>query len=190
MKFIDALSVILEDTQECAYQNSPIELAMDIVRKIDALKSQVLQLQNELIVSKNQIKGDFALEIKKSEPAFNVNLDSDDACKIGCLDKTITIDPNLQDMRWEIDCADDEFAQGLMDQYPDEMILTSSVLPLVAAVKEYYANYGKTIGESLKGRGVILVEGKIGTLSDLVRWRQGNSNPKITLPSRAVRGKL
>ena len=181
LKFSDVLSFILEDTGDCSCGEPPVEKAMAIVRKIDGVKQQLLDLQNDLMQLKNVMKGDFALKLKKAEPALNIDLGRDSGCLVGGLGKTISVEPNIENMVWDIDSPDKTFVSQF-----DHDIDVTDIDSVVKAIINHYKNYGDNIGESLTGGGVTLIEGKRSTLIDLAEWKNA-CNLRTLLPSRGRR---
>jgi len=188
LKFLDALSVILEEPAQNDWHSSHIEQAMAIIKKTDMVRQQLLDLQNDLVVLKNSINGDLALNVKKKEPGMSINLNADTGCKIGCFDKSVSVNPNFDDMKWDISCyGDEEFADGLCKHCQDQIIITHDINPFVEAILSYFTNYGRQIGESIHGQGILIIEGRLGKLSDLAKWRYEKGSTAIKMPSRLAR---
>jgi hypothetical protein len=184
LKFSDALSLILEEPNGCSCPDQPIEKAIAIVRKIDAIKQSLLDLQNDLMALKSYMKGHLALGVKRSEPGLEVDVCDSGGCKIGCLGKTIDVEPNLDKMKWEVSSSDEHFADQLSSN--DDMAIVSDIGPVVNAIVNQYNQYSQLVGEAITSKGHIIVEGRMATLVQLAEWR--NKHMKVDfIPSR--RGK-
>lgn len=186
MRFSEALSLVLEDSADCTCLEQPAEKAMAIVRKVDAIKQQLLDLQNDLMAIKNQFKGDIAFRLKRAEPAFNINVGQNEPFKCGCLDKTLRLEPDMDKMEWVADSDDQAFANDFTVRNQSKMALVSDLTPMIDAILGHYRGYSEKLGESIEGKGIALVEGRMSTLKEIVEWRDRHIN-KRPFPLRRER---
>lgn len=181
MKFSDALDLILEEPR-CQWQ--PLEAAMHIIRKIDAIKQQLLELQNEMSALRSQMKGDLALNVSKSEPKLNIGLDHDEGCRIGIDNKCLRFEPDMQSQVWTVDSSDPALADQFTNEHGTSLKIDSSIDPLIKAISAFF---GAELNENRRYNGRIVIEGKLGTMRDLVAWRDGKGFNSGVMPSREVR---
>ena len=181
MSFSDTLDILLED-QRCQWQ--PLESAMDIIRRLDSLKQQMLELQNDLMSLRNKMKGELAFNVKKIIPALNINLNQDEACKVGLGGKHLELDPNIDDGVWEVGASNDDISSQFISQHGPTLKMASDISPLVYAIGSFFA---PQLAEHKYNGGNVVIEGKMGSLKDLVAWRDGLVQIRRRLPSRLGR---
>lgn len=183
MEFSDTLDVILEESQN---PWRPLQDAMELVRKLDMAKQYVADLQHQLLSMKNKINADLALHIRRKMPALNVGLDKNGSCKVGYKSKSLLFTPDIEKGIWSVQSSDHRFLNKFQKMRRRDLIIGSEITPLIEAVIAYFTGHYKSLGEDIVGVGIILVEGKIGTLSDLVKWKEGHTIP---LNSRMMKQK-
>ncbi len=94
--FNDRLNLMLEECRDY----DPTEDAIDIIRKLDNIKQQMLELQNKLMSIKKKTIGKCANRIHQERPDLNIDV-TDNGCKIG-KENCIELEPNLNDQTWMI----------------------------------------------------------------------------------------
>lgn len=182
LEFSDTLNIILE---ESSGRWPPVQRAMDLVRKLDIAKQMVLDLQHQLLSMRNRINADLALSIRRRMPALNVGLDKTGSCKVGYKSKSLLFSPDIEKGVWQVQSSDNRFLSHFLKSKRSYLVIGAEILPLIDAVVAYFTEYYKSLGENIDGVGLILIEGRIGTLSDLVQWREGQT----PLNSRSARHK-
>lgn len=183
LDFSETLDIILEESQN-PWQ--PLNRAMELVRKLDIAKQMVLDLQHQLMSMKNKVNADLALNIRRKMPSLNVGLDKNGSCKVGYKSKHLIFSPDIEKGIWCVQSSDDRFANRFQKLKRHDLIIGADATPLINAIVGYFTSHYKSLDEELTGIGVILVEGRISTMADLVRWREGYTEKKL-LNSRAVR---
>jgi hypothetical protein len=163
--------------EEASAGANPIEAAMEIVRKLDAAKQLVLDLQNQLDISRKGMSGNLALGIRRRHPSFNIGVDND-GCKVGYRSKYLLFRPDISNGVWAVSSPDDKFLRKFTGNNPQAIVLRSDITPLADAVVTYFRNHYKTLGEDINGDGVTLVEGKRGTSLDIMTWKNC-SRPRL-----------
>lgn len=182
MEFSDTLDFILEESQN-PWQ--PLQHAMELVRKLDIAKQMVSDLQHRLMSMKNKINAELALTIRRRMPALNVGLDKTGSCKVGYKTKNLVFSPDIEKGIWCVQSPDNRFLSRFQKGKRHDLVIGSEITPLIDAIVAYFTEHYKSLGEDIVGVGTILIEGRIGTLSDLVQWREGRIEKPLN--SRATR---
>lgn len=179
MSFFDQLSLVLE---EPAGQN-PLESAMEIVRKLDSVKQEVLDLQHQLGSLKQVMNGDLALGVRRHMPGLNVGVDPM-GCKIGYRSKNLVFDPDIEKGIWIVTGDDDRFTKRFSKMFGPRTRLVPDIGDMVEAIVGHFGGHYKTLGEEIIGTGVVFVEGKRTTLAGLAQWRNTPVLPRKRLNTR------
>lgn len=185
MEFATTLDMILSEGETS--HTTPLETAMQLVRKLDSAKQLVLDLQHQLMSTKNRMNADLALAIKRQMPALNVGIDKNGCCKIGYKTKHLLFSPDLDNRIWTAQSPDLRFANKFNKRRRRDLLMNHDMQSLLDAITHHFADHYRSLGEDLIGNGLIMVEGKIGSLADLVRWREDVSPPIKRINSRATR---
>lgn len=155
------------------------ELA-DILRQLDALHQQTLELQHKLRSVRMRANGETALQLRQKAPALDLSVDQD-CCRCGFASRAMNISPSTEPkMVWVIGSNDDKFLEQFNQDNQRLPMNMSDFTDMVAA------HFRRSFGEALQGSGRILIEGKKATLFELVEWARN----KRELPSRKKRGLL
>jgi len=96
-RFAQRLNLLLEYCQE----EDPAEEAINIIRKLDNIRHQMLELQDQLSSIKKKTIGKFATQVHQERPDLNINVD-DNGCKIGQKETCINLEPDLNNQTWMI----------------------------------------------------------------------------------------
>lgn len=185
MEFATTLDMILSEGETS--HTTPLETAMQLVRKLDSAKQLVLDLQHQLMSTKNRMNADLALAIKRQMPALNVGIDKNGCCKIGYKTKHLLFSPDLDNRIWTAQSPDLRFANKFNKRRRRDLLMNHDMQSLLDAITHHFVDHYRSLGEDLIGNGLIMVEGKIGSLADLVRWREDVSPPIKRINSRATR---
>lgn len=180
LEFSNTLDIILAEETS---QWRPLQQAMELVRKLDIAKQMVLDLQHRLLSMKNRINADLALNIRRRMPALNVGLDKNGFCKVGYKTKHLLFSPDIEKGIWNVESSDNRFLSHFLKSKRSSLVIGAEISPLIEAVVAYFTNHYKSLGEDIDGVGAILIDGRIGTLSNLVQWKDG----QIQLNSRSTR---
>lgn len=182
MSFSDQLNIILE---EPSTEQNPLEAAMGVVRKLDAIKQEVLDLQHQLGSAKQRMNGDLAFGVRRQMPGLNVGVDPN-GCKIGYRSKSLNFDPDVEKGIWIVTGEDDRFTNRFSRTFGPQTRLLPDIGDMVEAIVGYFGGHYKTLGEEIIGTGVILIEGKLSSLVGLNLWR-GAALPRKRLNTRLAR---
>lgn len=182
MSFADQLNLILEESQE----QNPLVAAMEIVQKLDAAKQQILDLQHQLSSVKQRMNGDLALGVRRQLPGLNVGVDPN-GCKVGYRSKNLVFDPDVEKGIWMVSGDDDRFANRFHRTFGLQTRLVPDIGDMIEAIIHHFRDHYKSLGEEILGTGVVLVEGKKSTLSNLIYWRDKPLLPKRKLNTRLAR---
>lgn len=168
LEFSDTLEILL--TESNSWQ--PLRKAKELVRKLSVAKQIISDLQHQLLSAKSKINAELTLMIRRKMPAMNVGLDRYGYCKVGYKTKTLSLSPDIESDIWHIRSSDSRFLNGFLKSKRSNLIIGDNVEQLADAVITYFTDYYKSLGEDINGNGLILVDGKIGTLRDIVEWKE------------------
>lgn len=133
---------------------NPVEACIDIVRKLDAAKQQILDLQNRLTSLKRGMVSDVALGVRKENPALNVGVD-DKGCKFGYQSNQIQLSPDIEKCEWIMTANDTS------ESAPIDGNIISKILD----------HFNKLFGEDFVGKGMLFLEGRQANQLDIVSWK-------------------
>jgi len=184
LEFADTLNLVLDESHN---PRQPLQHAMELVRKLDIAKQMVADLQHRLLSMKNKINAELALAIRRRMPALNVGLDKTGSCKVGYKTKNLVFSPDIERGIWHVQSPDNRFLNRFQKGKRHDLVIGSELTPLIDAVVAYFTEHYKSLGENIVGIGTILIEGRMGTLSDLVQWREGQIEKPLN--SRSTRQK-
>lgn len=181
MNFIDTLDIILEDDNQAA---SKMKQASELVGRLDMAKQLVVNIKHKLLILRNQINAELAMQIRRTMPALHVGLDHG-MCKVGYKTKSLLLTPDLERGIWNVKSPDSKFASKFQKVNIRDMLIGQDTNALINAIVNYFTEHFKTLGEDITGNGVLLIEGKRSQLSDLVKYKDSNNTRIITRRDRA-----
>lgn len=181
MNFIDTLDIILEDDNQAA---SKMKQASELVGRLDMAKQLVANIKHKLMILRNQINAELAMQIRRTMPALHVGLDHG-MCKVGYKTKSLLLTPDLERGIWNVKSPDSKFANKFQKVNIRDMLIGQDTNALISAIVSYFTEHFKTLGEDITGNGVLLIEGKKSQLSDLARYKDSCSTRIITRRDRA-----
>ena len=158
----DRLDVIFED------ETTTIDdgLYSDIIDRLAAAREHVNQLERRLTHSSDRLCGGLAMGIRKLQPSLNVSLGRG-FCRVVYKTKYLTFKPNLERKIWEVESNRPRFVSQFRRDYSHTTSLIGDLRPLATAIVSFFNAYYRSIGESVEGRGSILVSGQPVTISEL-----------------------
>jgi hypothetical protein len=172
MKFADTLDIILEDSSEITTMLGQADLLID---RLNNARRIISDTKYQLSVLKSQINADLAMRLRKAMPALNVGLNHG-MCKVGYKTKHLLLTPDLEKGVWKVKSADTNFAQRFQKSKLRLLFMDQDTTLLINSIIEYFTNHYKSLGESLAGQGILLIENKISNLSDLVDYAAALKN--------------
>lgn len=184
MIFKESLNIVLSEGNN---NWRPMDAAMEIMRKMSAAKQLVSDLHHQLLSLKNRMNADLALSLKRHMPALNVSIGRNGECKIGYKSKHLVFTPNIEQGVWIVDSSDDRFKNRFSKAKRQTLIISPNLDRLISSITDFFTEHYKSLGEDISGVGVIIVEGRIGSLKDIVEWRDNVT--LMPLQSRSVRKK-
>lgn len=181
MQFADQLSLVLEDRPPT---QSPLDAAADILRSLDSVKQQLIDLRHRLDSIKQRMNADLAIGIRRNHPGLNVAVDLA-GCKVGYRSKSLNFDPDVEKGVWIVTGEDPRFLGRFKRQYGRSTVLLPDIGNLVSAITDYFTGHYKSLGEDIVGTGVVLIEGKRASLHELAGY--GEFQPVKKLNTRLAR---
>ena len=179
------LDTLLEDVSEIASQ-SPLNTASAIIATIGDTRRRLAQLEAKLAAAIDHINGDLAMAVRRLKPGLNIGLDRV-GCKVGYKTKSLIFAPNLQTGVWEVRSPDPKFLGRFKRHFGSRLALVPDPSQVAKAISDYYTEHYKTLHEEISGVGIVLVEGKRGTLLDIADWRNQYTNLiRQPLPTRRL----
>jgi hypothetical protein len=173
MNFTDHLSFILEDSPSKCSKN--LDDAYEIIRDIDRANQHIIMLQNRLRILKRKINGELAIQIRKHHPALNISVNPKQ-CKIGYKSKYLSFYPDIEKGVWQINGEDPKFINRFKKLYRRNTIISPEITDLVSSISDFFTNHYKSLGESIVGKGAIIIEGKSGDLQRLSEYSNKTSH--------------
>ena len=168
LEFSSSLDVILNESNN---RWRPLDTAMELVRKLDSARQLVADINHQLSSLKNRMNADLALSIRRHMPALNVGIDRLGSCKVGYKSKHLLFSPDIEKGIWMVSSPDARFTNRFNKLKRHDLVIGSNIEPLIGAITGFFTDHYKSLGEEVTGQGIILVEGKLGSLTDLVKWR-------------------
>lgn len=180
MIFADSLDIILTESNKGW---RPMDSAIELMRRLDSAKQLVADIQHQLLSLRNRMNADLVLSIKRHMPALNVGLDKNGECKVGYKSKSLVFTPNIEQGVWVVTSSDDRFKNRFSKSKRKTLVISPNIDHLIEAIADFFSEHYKSLGEDIIGNGIIMVEGKISSLRDIVEWR----DRCLTLKSRKMR---
>lgn len=179
------LDLMLEDTYYSSYNHNN---AVNLIRELHNIEQRKLDIEHELDKLRYSMLADLALAVRRMEPGLNVSV-SKTGCKIGYFGKNLTLNPVFGQDSWISTSTKERFLKEFQSKYKHQLLLDSDLKIVAKAVVDHFVSYFRTLGEEISNTGIILIEDKKSTLSNLIEWQQKNkeSYRKKLLPSRQVR---
>lgn len=172
MNIMDHLDILLEDEPHTRGDYiDPDQLVIELHNA----RMRVKDLEYKLISLKTKMIADLSLSLRREYPALNVNLDRN-GCKVGYKTKNMIFEPDIEHRKWKVQSSHPRFLGLFNRDFKNYTSLSTDMLLLTKAIGTHFTNYYKTLGESITGTGVLLIEGKSGTLSNILAWKSINSN--------------
>ena len=185
------LDLILE-TDTTSVADDPYQSAQDIAIQLEEARRKVTELERNLMFAMNRIAGGIALGIKKDQPGLNVGV-GDGCCRVGYKSQNMSIKPDLVKRVLVIKSPNPDLenraiqsvgnATAPFDPTPvpvppaahphDKHVSMSPDLGMIAkAITAMFTSHIAGMGESIVGRGVIVLEGRnvgVGELATFVK---------------------
>lgn len=177
------LDIILEEESPPEYNATAS--ANEIAKQLEIAQRKVIELQNKLSIAHNKMCAELALDVRRKMPGLNVSVDRGN-CKIGYRMKHLVLRPDSRSGIWKIKSSDDRFAKRFMKYYGTNTAISPSLDSLVDAIITYFKEHYKSLGEDIIGTGVILIEGRKSSITNLVVWHESQTT-KRRLNSRLSR---
>jgi hypothetical protein len=171
MSIMDQLDILLEETTSTWDDYTDPD---ELVDQLHKARLQVKDLEFKISSLKTKMSADLALALRRTNPALNVGLDRS-GCKVGYKTKSITFEPDIENRKWNVKSTHPRFLGLFNRDYKDSLPLTADLGTLVDAINNHFTNYYKSIGESVSGTGLLLVEGRSANLSQIITWRSINA---------------
>lgn len=177
------IDIIFEDVDLPSHNS--VSMASDIVKQLEVTQQRVYELQNQLVIAQNKMCGELALNLRRRMPGLNVAVGRD-GCKIGYRSKHLVLQPDVKRGIWNVKSGDGSFARRFLSRHSSKTIITPDFENLINALVRHFTEHYKSLGEDIIGTGVILIEGKRGTLVGLSQWYRQQQPPK-RINSRLVK---
>ncbi len=175
------LDIILEDSQQEKWH--PFEAAEGLLRELDTAKQRISDIEYQLNNIKRRMSADLALSIRRTKPGLNIALDKH-GCKVGYKTKYLQFIPDVEQGMWKVLSANRRFEREFLNLYRRSTLMIADLSPIVSAIIDYFTNHYRTLGESILGTGILLLEDRKTTLVDIAQWRTDN---QPALRSRLMR---
>lgn len=176
---LNVLDIILEDYPPDAASH-PYTSANELVSQLRDARQQVLDIEHRLSSIKNRMSSDLALSIRKLQPGLNVAVDKN-GCKVGYKTKILTFNPDVESGMWRAISPNRRFLREFLNSHRRATLMVSDTSILASSIVSYFSTYYRTLHEDITGTGVLLVEDKRASLTELVHWGK-------PLKPRLVRG--
>lgn len=178
------LDVILEEPSN---SYNIVDIAGQIVRQLEDTQRRILELQNQLLIAKNRMCGELALSIRRRMPGLNIGV-SRDGCKVGYRTKHMILNPDPGSGIWKIKSGDNRFARKFLRLFGTSTVISQDINPLADNIISFFRDHYKTLGEDIDGTGIVFVEDKRGTITDLAVWYESQEIGKNKhINSRSMR---
>lgn len=155
------------------------DVNVNLYAEADALSDQLFELKKSITKAnkdlsrlKSMLCGDLAFEFRRRFPALNISVDGK-RCKVGYRSKIMVLEPDVIGKIWTVR-ADNVFAKSFVNRYRRFLIFDNNCAKLVDVIGEYFSNHFKSLNEEVSGTGILLIDGKNSTVSDLVGMRSGS----------------
>lgn len=180
-----SLDIILEEEPS---ENGwhPLEAATGLVQQLQDAQQTVADIQHKLSNLKTRMSGDLALALRRAKPGLNVAVDKN-SCKVGYKTKLLQFWPDVESGMWKVTGPNRRFLREFQQANRRATLLTPDLSVLVDAISNYFANYYRTLGETIEGTGVIFIEERKTTLLELASWRLNTTQLDRRLNSRLSR---
>lgn len=176
MEFSSTLDILLEDAQQAS---EAVVRAENILKKLEAARREISNLQHHLQVLQNKITADLAVAIHRKMPALNVGLDKNGNCKIGYKTKHLVLRPDIERGMWEVMSTDQRFASRFIKGRRRTLFINNDLNPVIDAIASFFTDHYKSIGENIIGHGKIIIDDKLCTLSTLLSHRETCELPPL-----------
>lgn len=167
MQFSEQLAFVLEEDNNSGKHD--ISDAVDILRQLETAKSQISDLEYKLDSIKNRINANLAVKIKRTNPGLNVSVDRK-GCKIGYKSKSLIFNPDLSKGIWLVTSEDTRFLNRFLRRFKKDIVISGDVYKLVSVINNYFADHYKSLGEDIIGTGIVLLENKKVSVSELAKY--------------------
>lgn len=163
---LEALDLVLED--EIGQGWEVYGQATDLYNQLEDAKLHVQNLLHQLHRYRQKMCLDLSYRLRKRNPAFNISVDRH-GCKIGYRKKSLTFKPDLAKGMWQVLSKDDQFANLFKRTNKSALLITHDVDEFINTIFTFFKEHYKTLQEDIDGQGVIMIDDKISTLSELAR---------------------
>lgn len=175
------LDLILE-TDTTSVADDPYQSAQDIATQLEEARRKVTELERNLMFAMNRIAGGIALGIRKDQPGLNVGVDNG-SCRVGYKSQNMSIRPDLTKQVLIIKSPNPDLENNAIQSVAgvtppptnqnDRQVNMSPDLGMIAkAITAMFTSHIAGMGESIVGRGVIVLEGRnvgVGELATFVK---------------------
>ena len=166
--FLDRRLTLILDDEMTQVPDDPYQIASDLATQLEEARRRVSDLERQLVYAVDRLCGGLALGVRKQQPGLNIGLDKG-CCKIGYRSKHLTMRPDLSKKVWVVDSADPRFARRFMHGHRPTTALASDLMPLANAIVNFFTGHYLTLGESISGRGLLMVDNRQISLGDLAK---------------------
>ena len=183
MHFSEALTILLNEPET---QCDSLSTAKSIMLKLRKAQNEVDHLKSQLKCLKRKMNADLAFNVKRHVPALNVGVNRLDGCKIGYKDRCMSFDSDIENNMWNLSSPDIMIVRKFKDTHGDDLPMEPNINNILKMICNFFTDHFESVGESVVGVGTLLIEGKIGSLKDLVSYRD-SAIPVVKIQSRLAR---
>jgi hypothetical protein len=183
LHFSEALTILLNEPDT---QCDSLGTAKSIMLKLRKAQKEVEDLKNQLKCIKRRMNADLAFKIKRHVPALNVGVNRLDGCKIGYKDQCMSFDSDIENNMWNLSSPDIMIVKKFKDSHSDDLSMKPNLNNVVQTICNFFTDHFESMGESVVGVGTLIIEGKLGSLKDLVSYRD-SAIPIVKIQSRLAR---
>jgi hypothetical protein len=145
----------------------PYQAAQNIMGQLEDARRHVSDLEQQLLYATDRLCGGLAVNVRRRQPGLNVGLDHGH-CRVGYRSKALLLRPDLTNKVWAVDSGDPAFARKFQRLGAMHLGLTNDLTTLAAALAQYFMNHYKSLGEEIRGEGIVLHDGRQVTLGQLI----------------------
>ena len=162
------LSLILEE-ETTHVSDNPYQAAMNVANELETTRRKVADLERQLIYAVDRLCGGLAIGVRRYQPGLNVGI-NDGSCRVGYRSKSLAFKPDLVNKTWVIDSPDRTFAKRFNRIHGSQTVLDSDLTQIAQSIAKFFHDHYRSLGESISGKGLILIEGKKAGLAELAEF--------------------
>jgi hypothetical protein len=165
-----SLDILLHEGEE---KTQYIYDAQNTASQLEDLKREIDILNKRIMIYHNRMCADLCLLMRRILPSLNISM-SRGSCIIGYNKNSLTITPDTRSGVWSVKSSQnsDKFAKRFMQRYASKTIISDDLNILAQAVVSFFLSHYKSLGESITGSGVILIEGQKSNVYGLIAYHQ------------------